>query len=53
MKCAEIAGLKKILVLTGYGEETLVKCIKENLKIECVVNDIFEASKFITKYLEY
>jgi D-glycero-D-manno-heptose 1,7-bisphosphate phosphatase len=53
MKCAEIAGLKKILVLTGYGEEALIRCTKENLKIECVVNDISEASKFITKYLEY
>lgn len=53
MKCAEIAGIKKILVLTGYGEETLKKCIKENMRIECVVNGIFEASKFIKKYLEY
>lgn len=53
MKCAEIAGLRKILVLTGYGEEALARCMKENLKIECVADDIFEASKFITKYLEY
>jgi D-glycero-D-manno-heptose 1,7-bisphosphate phosphatase len=53
MKCAEFAGLKKILVLTGYGEEALVKCTKDNVKIECVVSDIFEASKFIKKYLEY
>lgn len=52
MKCAEIAGLKKILVLTGYGEETLLKCAKEKLAIDCVVSDIFEASKFIKKYLE-
>jgi D-glycero-D-manno-heptose 1,7-bisphosphate phosphatase len=53
MKCAEIAGLKKILVLTGYGEETLVRCVRENIRVECVVNDIFMASKFIEKYLEY
>lgn len=53
MKCAEFAGLKKILVLTGYGEDALKKCTEENVKIECVVNNIFEASKFIKKYLEY
>lgn len=53
MKCAEISGLKKILVLTGYGEDALVKCTKDNVKIDCVVNDIYEASKFIKKYLEY
>ncbi len=53
MKTADIAGIRKILVLTGYGQDALLKCIKENLKIECVVDDIFEASKFIKKYLEY
>jgi D-glycero-D-manno-heptose 1,7-bisphosphate phosphatase len=53
MKCAENAGIKKILVLTGYGEETLIRCSKEKMKIECVVNNLFEASKFIKKYLEY
>jgi D,D-heptose 1,7-bisphosphate phosphatase len=53
MKCAENAGLKKVLVLTGYGEETLIRCSKEKMKIECVVDNILEASKFIKKYLEY
>lgn len=53
MKCAEIAGIKRILVLTGYGEDALLRCAKEKIKIDCVVSDIFEASKFITKYLEY
>jgi len=53
MKCADIAGLKKILVLTGYGEDTLLRCTKEKILIECVVNSLFDASKFIKKYLEY
>jgi D-glycero-D-manno-heptose 1,7-bisphosphate phosphatase len=53
MKCAYNAGLKKILVLTGYGEDTLLRCTKEKMKIDCIVNDLFEASKFIKKYLEY
>jgi D,D-heptose 1,7-bisphosphate phosphatase len=53
MKCAENSGLKKILVLTGYGKESLLKCTEDNIKIECVVNDLLDASKFIKKYLEY
>jgi D-glycero-D-manno-heptose 1,7-bisphosphate phosphatase len=53
MKCAENSGLKKILVLTGYGKEALLKCTEEKMKIDCVVDDLLEASKFIKKYLEY
>jgi D,D-heptose 1,7-bisphosphate phosphatase len=53
MKCAENSGLKKILVLTGYGKDALLQCTEENIKIDCVVNDLLDASKFIKKYLEY
>jgi ribonucleotide monophosphatase NagD (HAD superfamily) len=53
MKCAENSGLKKILVLTGYGKEAQLQCKKEKLKIDFVVKDLLEASKFIKKYLEY
>jgi D-glycero-D-manno-heptose 1,7-bisphosphate phosphatase len=53
MKCADTAGVRKILVLTGYGQEALLKCTKSRIKLDCVVNNLFEASKFIKKYLEY
>ena len=53
MKSADTAGVKKILVLTGYGQEALLKCTKEKIELDCVVNNLFEASKFIKKYLEY
>jgi len=53
MVSADIAGVKKILVLTGYGQDALLKCTKANIKLECVANTLFDASKFIKKYLEY
>jgi len=53
MMSADIAGVKKILVLTGYGQEALPKCIKAKIRLECVANTLFDASKFIKKYLEY
>jgi D,D-heptose 1,7-bisphosphate phosphatase len=53
IKCADNAGIKKILVLTGYGEQALIRCSKEKMKIDCVVSNLLEASKFIKKYLEY
>jgi len=53
MKSADIAGVKKILVLTGYGQEALLKCTKDKIKLDCVANNLFDASKFIKKYLEY
>ncbi|MBI5403146.1 MAG: HAD-IIIA family hydrolase [Ignavibacteriae bacterium] len=53
MKSADTAGVKKILVLTGYGQEALLKCTKEKIRLDCVADSILEASKFIKKYLEY
>lgn len=52
MKCAENSGLKKILVLTGYGKEALEQCKEEKLKLDFVVNDLLDASKIIKKYLD-
>jgi histidinol phosphatase-like enzyme len=53
MKCAENAGLKKILVKTGYGSETLLKCEKDNVHIDFVAEDLNEASDFITKQTKF
>lgn len=50
MICAEKAGLKKILVKTGYGKESLLKCEKENMFIDFVAEDLNDASDFITKF---
>jgi len=47
MQCAENSGLKKILVKTGYGEETIKKCISGNISIDFFAGNLFEASEFI------
>ncbi len=49
MKCAENAGLKKILVRTGCGENDFKKCVVENIEIDYFANDIYDASFFIEK----
>jgi len=48
MKCAENAGLKKILVLTGHGNEYLDKCKNEIKNLDFIAQDIMEASRYIT-----
>jgi D-glycero-D-manno-heptose 1,7-bisphosphate phosphatase len=47
MKCAENAGLKKILVLSGYGKKTSKICFEEGLQVDFIANNLFEAVKFI------
>ncbi|MBS1517206.1 MAG: HAD family hydrolase [Bacteroidetes bacterium] len=47
MLCAENAGLKKILVKTGYGKNDYGKCIENNLMPDYFAGDIFEASEYI------
>ena len=47
MQCAVNAGLKKILVKTGYGKRDEVTCIKENLHPEYIAKDLLDASKYI------
>ncbi len=49
VKCAENAGIKKILVLTGYGNITYRKCLDEGLKINFIADNLFEAVKFIER----
>lgn len=50
MKCGDNAGLKKILVLTGYGKMAYRKCLDERLKIDFIAENLLEAVKFIEKY---
>lgn len=49
MQCAENAGIKKILVLTGYGNESLEKSKKIKLELDFVANDLYDAVQFICK----
>jgi D,D-heptose 1,7-bisphosphate phosphatase len=47
MQCAENAGLKKILVKTGYGLNTIEKCKEINIRIDFIAEGIAEASGYI------
>lgn len=47
MQCAENAGLKKILVKTGYGLNTIEKCKEVNIRIDFIAEGIAEASGYI------
>lgn len=47
MLCAENAGLKKILVKTGYGREDILKCRSENIELDYVAADLYDASLYL------
>lgn len=47
IKCAESAGIKKILVKTGLGEISYRKCLDENLKIDFIAENLSEAVNFV------
>lgn len=47
MKTAQNAGLKKILVLTGYGARDLQKCLDENILLDFIAADLLDASNHI------
>ncbi len=49
MQCAGNAGLKKILVKTGYGNEDYEKCLKADIKIDYYAVDLYDASMFVNK----
>lgn len=49
MQCAENAGLKMILVKTGYGKRDFEKCKTENIKIDYFAEDLYDASSYIRK----
>lgn len=47
MLCAENAGIKKILVKTGYGLKTIKECIEMNIEIEYIAEGLTDASEYI------
>ncbi len=47
MQTAQNAGLKKILVLTGYGADQLQKCLDANLQPDFIAKDLLDASNYI------
>lgn len=49
MQCAENAGLRKILVKTGYGSKDYDKCLSQNISLDYTAEDLFDASDFIEK----
>lgn len=49
IKAGVNAGLKNILVKTGYGKIAYKKCLDEELKIDFIASDLYDAVKFIVK----
>lgn len=47
MQCAFNAGLRKILVMTGYGNRDLDKCTSMKLEPDFIAKDILDAADFI------
>lgn len=52
MKCAENAGMKRILLKTGYGINDYRKCIDEKINIDYYAGDLFDASLYIESILK-
>jgi D-glycero-D-manno-heptose 1,7-bisphosphate phosphatase len=49
MQCASNAGLRKILVATGYGVRDLKKCIEAELKPDFFAKDLYDAAEYIER----
>ncbi len=49
MKCGVNAGIKNILVGTGYGKIAYKKCLDENLKIDFIASNLSDAVQHIVK----
>ena len=49
MKTGENAGIKRILVMTGYGKIAYKKCLDEKVKIDFIAEDLSEAVEYIGK----
>ncbi|MEO6694089.1 MAG: HAD family hydrolase [Ignavibacteria bacterium] len=49
MQCAVNAGVKNILVETGYGKRDLENCKMENLKIDYFAKDLYDAACYVSK----
>ena len=50
MQTAKNAGLKKILVLTGYGSKELTKCLEKNVEPDYIAQDLLDAANYIKKF---
>lgn len=48
MQCASNAGVRMIMVMTGYGRRDLEKCGKHGLVPDHVAEDLPDAARFIT-----
>lgn len=53
MKSAENAGLRKILVKSGYGTKTRNECINEGITIDYYAEDLEDASNYIEKLVNF
>jgi D-glycero-D-manno-heptose 1,7-bisphosphate phosphatase len=49
MQCAESAGLKKILVKSGYGTKTEKECINYGITVDYCAENLLDAVSFIEK----
>jgi D-glycero-D-manno-heptose 1,7-bisphosphate phosphatase len=49
IKTGENAGLKNILVMTGYGKVAYRKCLDEKLKIDFIADNLLDAIGFVEK----
>lgn len=47
MQCAENAGIRKILVLTGYGKKTAEECAKTGIEPDFTAENIEKAAHYI------
>ncbi len=45
--CGFNAGIKNILIMTGYGKTAYKKCLDEKMKIDFIADNLFEAVKLI------
>ena len=52
IKCGVNAGIKNILVETGYGKMAYKKCLDENLKIDFIASNLLDAIRYIEKNSE-
>jgi len=52
MKCGLNAGLRNILVLTGYGQATLRECEEENLNLYHTADNLLDAAIFLKNNLQ-
>jgi len=52
MKAAENAGIKKILVRTGYGKNAYDKCAEERIILDYFADDLLDASGFVESFIK-